>query len=66
MGGLELEPDVVRRAADPDGGWRVGGAEAERAAAALVSHLLQLPENESHTLRLNKRGSGVRKPAGRN
>ncbi len=41
VGGLELEPDVARRAADPDGGWRAGGAEAERAAAALVSQPLQ-------------------------
>ncbi|BDA44341.1 hypothetical protein COCOBI_05-5250 [Coccomyxa sp. Obi] len=43
VGGLELEPDVVRRAADPDGGWRVGGPEAERAAAALgyVARLVQ-------------------------
>ncbi len=52
MGGLELEPDLARRAADPDGGWRVGHAEAERAAAALgyvarltqrLAHLLDVP-----------------------
>lgn len=44
VGGLELEPDLARRAADPDGGgWRAGGAAAERAAAALgyVARLVQ-------------------------
>ena len=35
VGGLELEPDLARRAADPDAGWGVGAAEAERAAASL-------------------------------
>jgi hypothetical protein len=52
VGGLELEPDLARRAADPDGGWRVGHVEAERAAAALgyvarltqrLAHLLDVP-----------------------
>lgn len=35
VGGVELEPDLARRAADPDAGWGVGAAEAERAAASL-------------------------------
>ncbi len=32
--GLELEPDLAKRALDGDG-WGLGAAEAERAAAAL-------------------------------
>ncbi len=35
MGGLDLEPDLARRAPDLDAGWRMGAAEAEAAAAAL-------------------------------
>lgn len=49
MGGLDLEPDLARRAPDLDAGWRMGAAEAEAAASAL-GYVARLTERLANLL----------------